>query len=943
MTEVDRNANYPGKFVTTTQNVLPDAEPSNCGPSVGSEETSSWQDGKGKRHNGSIEPQTTPVDLLRPSADKATGNRQNKPLDRQHCVVVQGLSESDAPTPKERISADLNMLQHLLNEMLNSNEKITIRAAFRIGKKENGTYIKANFPQIHSSQHASLGIPDARSFISNLPFRLSNNHTEIPYQWRSECLHGYAEDGNATSFPQAIYLSASFDRGLIYSISYATGLEARAKYNYYVKTGQYEDHKGIHCFSPVVNIMRHPLWGRTQETLGEDPFLTGALSNAFVRGLSGLPPKGRIPHEDKHVFLTAASCKHFAVHDGPENIPVSRLSFEANVSVADMWLTYFPAFKACLDGGAQSVMCSYNGINGVPACANKWLLTSVLRKAWNFSGFVISDEGALQFMVSQHKAFNTFFEAALAALRAGVNIENSTPDMRGVYSDLPLLVKAGVIKRAQLEALARPLFLTRLRQGEFDPPESNPYAKLTPDQFVQSERHRRLSLIAGCKSAVLLKNLHHFLPLTGVSALPRTGNRVLRKLGLVGPFSKRMDELVGSYAPTRMPQFEVNLEQGLEEVADSLRVAEFCTDGAACKSVNESAYMNLLKDKTLQLLVVTVGTGCFLQRESHDLQSIDLPGHQARLLELASTHAPNLPVVLLVFSASPVNITWAVNSSQVRSILWLGFPGQQAGNIVARILLGNPDASVASLRAEVDGFDAEEAGPYHPKDGYWWIPAGRLPFTWYRSLDKLPGITTYKMTNQTYRFNMFSTCKNLSNITEPCIQVEFPFGYGLSFNRQPIGSPSFIYRNMDVPTLAVSSTTGFTFTVEVVNQGILACDEVVQVYMDWLTLFNTSASNHFDGKYAAAYRQLVGFQRVSLFPGAATRLRFLVPPARLAVWSFQAADDPLLCPDSRAPGACGAPIPAEGRIQLSVSGQQPYQQRTTDSNVVTALLLVVSK
>nr|VZH89174.1 unnamed protein product [Spirometra erinaceieuropaei] len=105
------------------------------GPSVGSEETSSWQDGKVKRHNGSIEPQTTPVDLLRPSADKATGNRKNEPLDRQHCVVVQGLSESDAPTPKERISADLNMLQHLLNEMLNSNEKITIRAAFRIGKK----------------------------------------------------------------------------------------------------------------------------------------------------------------------------------------------------------------------------------------------------------------------------------------------------------------------------------------------------------------------------------------------------------------------------------------------------------------------------------------------------------------------------------------------------------------------------------------------------------------------------------------------------------------------------------------------------------------------------------------------------------------------------------------------------------------------------------------
>ncbi|VDN26745.1 unnamed protein product [Dibothriocephalus latus] len=288
---------------------------------------------------------------------------------------------------------------------------------------------------------------------------------------------------------------------------------------------------------------------------------------------------------------------------------------------------------------------------------------------------------------------------------------------------------------------------------------------------------------------------------------------------------------------------------------------------------------------------------------------MDLPGQQARLLELSNTHAPNLPVVLLVFSASPVNISRAVNSTQVRSILWLGFPGQQAGSIVARVLLGGPDASVTPVDAEgeVDGFVPEQASQ-HDKDGYWWIPAGRLPFTWYRSLDGLADITTYKMTNQTYRFNMFSVCKNLSNITEPCIQVEFPFGYGLSYNRQPIGGPSFIYRNMDVPALTVASTVGFTFTVEVVNQGILACDEVVQVYMDWLTLFNTSASSNFGGKYAAAYRQLVGFQRVSLFPGP-----------------------------------CGAPIPAEGKIQLTVSGQQPYQQRSTDSNVITAFLTVVAK
>lgn len=154
-----------------------------------------------------------------------------------------------------------------------------------------------------------------------------------------------------------------------------------------------KDHKGINCFSPVVNILRHPLWGRNQETLGEDPFLTGELSNAFVRGLSALPPRGSLSRrllDEEHVYLTTACCKHFAVHSGPENVPVSRLSFEANVSAADLFLTYLPAFKACLaNGAAQSVMCSYNGINGVPNCANKWLLTDVLRGYLGFKGRLV--------------------------------------------------------------------------------------------------------------------------------------------------------------------------------------------------------------------------------------------------------------------------------------------------------------------------------------------------------------------------------------------------------------------------------------------------------------------------------------------------------------------------------------------------------------------------
>lgn len=141
--------------------------------------------------------------------------------------------------------------------------------------------------------------------------------------------------------------------------------------------------------------MRHPLWGRTQETMGEDPYLTGEMATAYVRGLAALPLfSRRQPSFEKHVILVSASCKHFAVHNGPENIPVSRLSFEANVSAADLWLTYLPAFRACLDAGAQSVMCAYSGINGSPSCANKWLLTDVLRHAWNFTGIFVHQQHA---------------------------------------------------------------------------------------------------------------------------------------------------------------------------------------------------------------------------------------------------------------------------------------------------------------------------------------------------------------------------------------------------------------------------------------------------------------------------------------------------------------------------------------------------------------------
>ncbi|VDL20065.1 unnamed protein product [Hymenolepis diminuta] len=751
-----------------------------------------------------------------------------------------------------------------------------------------------------------------------------------PYQWRSECLHGYGFDGDATSFPQAISFAASFDRDLIHAMANATGYEARAKYNAYVRNGEYQDHKGIHCFSPVVNILRHPLWGRNQETLGEDPYLSGELSNAFVRGLSGLPARGKLPRkyvDEEHIFLTAASCKHFAVHSGPENLPVSRLSFEANVSAADIWLTFLPAFKGCLaDGIAQSVMCSYNGINGIPNCANRWLLINVLRGMMGFKGFVISDEGALQFMVSRHKAFKTYLEAANAAFNAGTNIENSQEVAIGVYSALPLLVQSGVIKRYQLEDMNRPLFLARMRQGEFDPPDDQPFAKLNKDDFIQSDRHRRLSLIAGCRATVLLKNLNHFLPFS----------KKLKNLALIGPFAKSMDELIGSYPATPMPQFEFPLDKGLHEVVDTVHTFEFCDNGARCTIGDEVGLVKLLTNLTqdkIDAIVATIGTGSRFVDESRDNPSLQLFGQQQRMLELISIHAPSVPVVVFIYSAAPVNISVAVASPQVKSILWFGYPGQEAGRIAARMLLGNP--------GEIESSDDFEISPYS-EEGYWWTPAGRLPFTWYESLSGLPEITNYDVSNHTYRFNQFSICPD-NGTSSNCQHITFPFGYGLSYNYGSGGS-GFAYRNLDIPALTVSARVGFTFTVEVVNGGFQAAEEVVQVYLDWLTIYGTKVEENFDGKYKAASRQLVGFERIPLFPGEVKKLRFVVKPDQLQVWSFVTKEISSLCPANTPKDEnCGAPVPGSGSARLSVGGQQPFQTKNVNSNTVVAMLTVIDK
>jgi beta-glucosidase len=296
--------------------------------------------------------------------------------------------------------------------------------------------------------------------------------------------------------------------------------EARAKHHEFLRTNQRQRYQGLTFWSPNINLFRDPRWGRGQETYGEDPFLTGHLAVAFVRGLQG---------NDPNYFKVIATAKHFAVHSGPEG---TRHTFNAEPSERDLLDTYLPAFKmAVIEGRADSVMCSYNRIDGVPACADADLLQKRLRGDWGFRGYVVSDCGAIDDIFKTHKYKATAAEASAAAVKAGTDLTCG-----GEYKSLTQAAKDGLITEAEIDRSLARLFEARFRLGMFDPPERVPFAAI-PYSAVDSAEHRALALEAARKSIVLLKNTNGVLPLA-----PST-----RMIAVIGPSADDADAPLGNY------------------------------------------------------------------------------------------------------------------------------------------------------------------------------------------------------------------------------------------------------------------------------------------------------------------------------------------------------------------------------------------------------------
>ncbi|HBG09306.1 MAG TPA: glycosyl hydrolase, partial [Firmicutes bacterium] len=552
------------------------------------------------------------------------------------------------------------------------------------------------------------------------------------YNWWNECLHGVARAGVATVFPQAIGMAASFNAPLLQKVAEVTATEARAKHHEAARRGDRGIYKGLTFWTPNVNIFRDPRWGRGQETYGEDPHLTAELGIAFVRGLQGDDPK---------YLKTAACAKHYAVHSGPESL---RHSFDARCSQKDLYETYLPAFRALVvDADVESVMGAYNRTNGEPCCASPTLLQKILREDWGFEGHVVSDCGAIYDIHAHHKVTNSPEESAALAVKNGCDLNCGR-----VYPALREAVAQGLISEEEIDqALAR-LLRTKFKLGLFDPEEEVPFANV-PYEVVACPEHRSLAREMARQSMVLLKNENNLLPL----------GTDLKTVAVIGPNADARKVLLGNYFGTST-QLVTALDGIRRKLEPDCKVlfAEGCdlttTKPGYWGDSPKSGFAEALAvAERADAVIMCMGISPDLEGEEGaaansdgggDRIGLDLPGMQEELIKEVA--ALGKPLVLVLFSGSPLTVNWA--HEHVPAIIQAWYPGEEGGNALADIIFGD------------------------------YNPAGRLPITFVKSVDQLPPFTDYAMAGRTYRF---SEEKPL-----------YPFGYGLSYT-------TFAYSNLQAP------------------------------------------------------------------------------------------------------------------------------------------------
>jgi len=574
---------------------------------------------------------------------------------------------------------------------------------------------------------------------------------DIPaYNWWNEGLHGVARTSkHATVFPQAIGNAATFDELNLHNMATMISIEARALHNEFVREGKRGIYEGLTFWSPNINIFRDPRWGRGQETYGEDPYLTGRMGMALVEGFQG---------NDPHYLRITACAKHFAVHSGPES---TRHTFDANISPYDLRDTYLPAFRnLVVDARVASVMCAYNALGGQPCCGNDLLMTNILYNEWHFKGYVTSDCGAIDDFYRGHKTSADKEHASSDAVLHGTDIECGSS-----YKSLVDAVHNGLLPESKIDSSVLHLLEIRFRLGMFD---QTPMDTISMAQ-VESPEHQAQALLMARESIVLLKN-DRLLPL----------NRQIKKIAVVGPNANDSTVVLGNY--NGFPTHTVTVLEGIKSKVPNVYYQK------GVDYVNGDIDPDLIKNvQDADVIVFVGGISPRLEGEEMpvkvegfsggDRTSISIPAIQTKCLQ--ALQATGKPVVLVMMTGSALSTEWASQNLPAIVDAWYG--GEAAGTAVADVLFGD------------------------------YNPAGRLPVTFYRSVDDLPAFDDYSMAGRTYRYFKGTPL--------------YPFGYGLSYT-------TFQYEELKAPeTLDIQSLKALSIAVTLRNTGRLAGDEVVQLYV----------------------------------------------------------------------------------------------------------------
>jgi beta-glucosidase len=637
---------------------------------------------------------------------------------------------------------------------------------------------------------------------------VEKSRLHIPLMFGLDVIHG-----DHTTFPVPLALASSWDPALIEGVARTAAVEARADGLSWV-------------FSPMVDIARDARWGRIVESSGEDPYLGSAIARGWVKGYQ----QGDLSRPDS----VAVSVKHFAAYGAA----IAGRDYNA-VEMSDLMLrqVYLPPYKAAVDAGAATIMSSFNSINGVPASANPYTLTQILRKEWHFDGFVVSDWGSVAELLN-HAIGPDGATVARKALTAGVDM-----DMEGnLYATtIAAQVRSGVIPESVVDEAARRILRVKFALGLFD----HPYTAVTPE-YAPTAANRAQARAVGAETIVLLKND----PIEGIGALLPL-NKNAKTIALIGPLANSPQDMLGSWSAQGEARFAVSLRQAMQErLADHLLYAPGCgvlsgqdeltilTDGNPAKTVAQPDDSKTIAEavetaKKADVAILALGESAdWMTGEATSRAHLGLPGRQEELLE--AVVATGKPVILVLFTGRPSEIKWA--GAHVPAIVNAWFPGLEGGHAITDVLFGDVNPS-AKLPVSFPRAVGQE--PLY----YAQTPTGR----------PAPGNSTHLPANGPEKY--------VSRYIDEENSALFPFGWGLSYTRFSYSQPTVSKAQIALQDAAHSDV--LTASVTVRNSGSIAGTEVVQLY-----LRNTSAS------VEQPVRELKGFQRVTLAPGESKTVEF---------------------------------------------------------------------